>query len=206
MKNSFIITIPLILGQSRSYLACLVLITSLTGAFSSFGQYHFSTGANYIYAFGDRTVELQSNQYDLQPTHGYEITANNGYRFSESNLDVLLKVGFRQLYFSGSSENLTYSGQLNKFVSSLGIRYRFTDKIGFAGYIEAENNLPLDDFYAGAGDLFRVCLSAEGSYALSKKLAFTALVSRAMTPITEAYILTNPQYQVRIGLTYTLKP
>ena len=52
------------------------------------------------------------------------------------------------------------------------------------------------------GDLFRVSLSAEGMIKVTPRIGVTCLFSRAMTPIAEAYIITNPQYQVRLGVTY----
>lgn len=168
----------------------------------SYGQYNLSLGVNYIYAFGERTVDFQSTTYSLNTTQGYEITANNSYHFPNTKIQVVFEVGFRQLYFSGSSSNLTYSGQLNKLIGALGGSYSFTDKLDAAAYIEAENNLGFDDFNTGTGDLFRISLSLESSYSLTKSLGVTFLLSRAMTPITEAYIIPNPQYQVRLGLVY----
>ena len=168
----------------------------------SYGQYNLSLGVNYVYAFGERTVDFQSTTYSLNTTQGYEITANNSYRFPNTKIQAIFEVGFRQLYFSGSSSNLTYTGQLNKLIGALGGSYSFTDKLDAAAYIEAENNLGFDYFYSETGDLFRISLSLESTFYLTKRFGITLLLSRAMTPITNSYIITNPQYQGRLGLIY----
>ena len=179
-----------------------VLLALICSTALSYGQYNISLGVNYVYAFGERTIDFQNAAYSLNSTQGYEITANNSYRFLNSKIQAIFEIGFRQLYFSGNSENLTYNGQLNKLIGALGGSYSFTDKLDVATYIEAENNLELDDFSIGTGDLFRISLSAESTYFLNKNLGITFLLSRAMTPITEAYIIYNPQYQVRLGVIY----
>jgi hypothetical protein len=182
----------------------IVLIVSLCFSHFSFGQYGLSLGANYVYAFGDRTVDFQSASYDLNATRGFELTANNSYHFPNTNIESVFEVGFRQLFFSGSSNNSEYNGQLVKLIGALGISYSFTDKFSATAYIEAENNLEFDYFYSETGDLFRISLSIESTYNLTERLGITFLLSRAMTPITNAYIITNPQYQARLGLTYTV--
>lgn len=181
---------------------CLVFFVLFFSTSLSFGQYGLSVGANYVHAFGDRNINFQNTMYDLNATNGYEITLNNHYQFPNTRIQALLEVGFRQLYFSGNSSTLSYSGQHNKLIGAIGTRYELAEKMGVSGFIEVENNRVLDDFNLGDGDLFRVCLSLESSYFITENLGFTALVSRAMTPITEAYIITNPQYQVRLGLVY----
>ena len=80
--------------------------------------------------------------------------------------------------------------------------YLFTNKWNAAAYIEAENNLDFEDFNFGMGDLFRVSLSIEGKYLITDRIGITGLFSRAMTPISEVYIIPNPQYQIRLGFTY----
>lgn len=206
MKPPLIVSASSFGNRFLLLLRSVLIIVSVSLGFVSFGQYQFSVGGNYVHSFGDRSIELQSVSYNLDPTYGYEVSANNAYLFSETKLQAVLKVGFRQLFFSGSSDNLTYYGHVNKLFSSAGIRYRISEKIGIAGYIEAENNLALDEFNTGTGDLFRVCLSAEGSYQLTNRFQLNCLLSRAMTPITDAYLITNPQYQVRLGVAYTITP
>lgn len=168
----------------------------------SHSQYSLSLGTNYVYAFGERSIDFQNETFDLNSTQGFEITANNAYQFPGTKIQAVFEVGFRQLYFSGNSTNLMYSGQLNKLISSFGSKYSISDRFGVAGFIEAENNLSFSDFNTGTGDLFRISLSLESSYFFTDKLGLTFLLSRAMTPITEAYVISNPQYQARLGLIY----
>lgn len=181
---------------------CSVFFAFFLSTGFSFGQYGLSVSTNYVHAFGDKKINFQNTMYDLNATNGYEITLNNHYQFPNTRIQALLEVGFRQLHFSGSSSNLSYSGQHSKLIGAIGTRYELAEKMGVSGFIEVENNRVLDDFNLGDGDLFRVCLSLESSYFITEKLGFTALVSRAMTPITEVYIITNPQYQIRLGLVY----
>ncbi|MCH2224120.1 MAG: hypothetical protein MK066_05070 [Crocinitomicaceae bacterium] len=188
------------LGKSRLYFGLFFLgITS-----SIHSQYDISVGINYISAFGKRSIDLQNTTYFLNNTQGYEVTLNNSYHFTNRKVETIFKVGFRQLYFSGYSTNLTYNGQLNKLVGAAGLNYLVTEEINLSSYLEIENNLDLDEFNAGNGDLFRLSLSLEGKYKISEKLGLTCLFSCAMTPISEVYILINPQYQVRLGLTYQI--
>lgn len=168
----------------------------------SFSQYNLSLGANYVYAFGERTIDFQSASYNLNTTQGFELTVNNSYQFPNTKIEGVFELGFRQLYFSGSSNNLIYKGQLVKLIGALGVNYSLTDKFDVASYIEAENNLAFDAFYSETGDLFRVSLSLESKLHLTKRLGITFLMSRAMTPISNAYIISNPQYQARLGLIY----
>ncbi|MFK7785681.1 MAG: hypothetical protein AB8B56_11225 [Crocinitomicaceae bacterium] len=182
-------------------LASIILLTIISTA-NSYAQYSLSLGTNYVHSFGERSIDFQNENFNLNSTHGFEITVNNAYQFPSTKIQAIFEAGFRQLYFSGNSANLTYSGQLNKLIGALGINYSFTDKFGAAAYIEAENNLEFDYFYSETGDLFRVSLSLESTFDLTPRLGITLLLSRAMTPITNAYIITNPQYQVRLGLIY----
>jgi len=184
-------------------LVCINLLIIVSSA-TSYSQYNLSIGTNYVRAFGERSVDFQNETFNLNPTHGFEITANNSYRFQHPDIETLFNIGFRQLYFSGSSTNVIYSGQQYKLITSIGTGYYLTEKFRISGAIEVENNRALEDFNIGDGDLFRVCLSLQSSYFLSDRFGLNVLVSRAMTPITEAYILTNPQYQVRFGLMYKI--
>ncbi|MDG1331807.1 MAG: hypothetical protein P8P74_05730 [Crocinitomicaceae bacterium] len=167
-----------------------------------YSQYNLSIGSNYVYAFGDRSIDFQDETFSLNSTQGFEITVNNSCQFVDTKISAVFEVGFRQLYFSGNSEILRYSGQLNKLIGALGVNYSFTDKFEAAAYIEAENNLEFDYFYSETGDLFRISLSLESTCYIIERLGITLLLSRAMTPITNAYIITNPQYQARLGLIY----
>lgn len=169
---------------------------------TSYSQYSLSLGTNYVYAFGERSIEFPYETYNLNSTQGFEITANNAYQFKGTKIQAIFEVGFRQLYFSGSSDNSAYSGQSTRLIGALGTSYSLTDKFDFAAYIEAENNLEFDYFYSETGDLFRISLSLESTFHLTERLGITLLFSRAMTPITYAYIFTNPQYQARLGLIY----
>ena len=182
----------------------ILLIVGLCFSCFSFGQYGLSLSANYVYAFGDRTIDFQSTSYNLNATQGFEVTLNNSYLFPNTNIESVFEVGFRQLYFSGNSNNSVYNGQWVKLIGALGINYSFTDKFSATAYIEAENNLEFDYFYSETGDLFRISLSLESTYHLTERLGITFLMSRAMTPITNAYIISNPQYQARLGLIYKL--
>ena len=169
-------------------------------------QYHLSIGSNYVYCFGERIIDLQGTTYHLDHTQGFEFLVRNSYHFNSSKLNANLNVGFRYLSFAGRSEETKYHGALNKFFASGGIGYSLTNSFRMNAYIEAENNIPFDQFLIGSGDLFRVNLAAELCYSVNNKLSASLLVSRAMTPITEAYIFTNPQYQFRIGISYLLLP
>ena len=100
-------------------------------------QSNFGVSANYVYAFGERAVEMQSSTYHLNSTHGYEITGNGTYRFGTSNFEAVLELGFRQLIFSGNANDLSYRGQLNKLISAFGCRYIFSNRFNSAVYLEA---------------------------------------------------------------------
>lgn len=201
-RNRFFLFIIQSISIPSTRLIAFAVLIHISGV--GYSQYELSLGANYVYAFGDRSVHFQNETYSLNSTHGFEITANNSYQFPNTKIQAVAEVGFRQLYFSGKSETLTYSGQLNKLIGAFGINYSLTDKFDLAAYIEAENNLEFDYFYSETGDLFRVSLSLESKYYLTEQFGITLLLSRAMTPITNAYIITNPQYQVRLGLIYQL--
>ncbi len=170
---------------------------------TSQAQYRFSLSANYVYCFGERIIDLQGATYHLDHTQGFEVLARNNYQLN-TKLDIHLNLGFRYLTFAGRSENIQYNGALNKVFASGGLGYALTKKIRLNAYIEAENNVAFNQFIFGSGDLFRINLAAELMYPLSDRLFGTILVSRAMTPITNAYIFTNPQYQFRVGLNYRL--
>jgi hypothetical protein len=169
---------------------------------TSFGQSKLSAGVNYIAAFGEKTIDFQNTEYFINTSHGYEITLNNSYHFRNTKIQGVFEIGFRQLNFSGSSDNLIYSGQVIKLIGALGANYSFNDKWDVATYVEVENNLGLDEFNSGTGDLFRISLSLETKYFLTDHLGISLLMSRAMTPITNGYIILNPQYQTRLGLIY----
>ena len=192
----------LVLRLNLNYARLLTLTVLISSSWMSYGQYSLTLGTNYVYAFGERSIDFQNEQFNLNSTQGFEITVNNAYRFKDTKLQAVFEVGFRQLYFSGNSPSLTYSGQLNKLIGALGVNYSITEKFDAAAYIEAENNLEFDYFYSETGDLFRISLSVESTFHLTKRFGITLLLSRAMTPITNAYIITNPQYQGRLGLVY----
>lgn len=188
-----------------SHLLALVGILQLAIAFTnqSKAQYHFGIGTNYVYCFGERIIPLQGDVYHLDHTQGFEVLAMNRYQF-KGKLHANLNLGFRYLTFAGRSENVNYNGATHKIFASGGIGYAITEKFKCNGYMEAENNVAFNQILLGYGDLFRVNLAAELEYSLTKKVKSTLLVSRAMTPITNAYIFTNPQYQFRIGFNYQL--
>lgn len=167
-------------------------------------QYQLALGGNYVYCFGERIIPLQGDTYHLDHTQGFEALARNTYHFPDTKFDAHLNVGFRYLTFAGRSENTQYTGALNKVFASGGIGYALWNNIDLNTYIEAENNVEFNQFFIGSGDLFRVNLAAEVSYSFHERFNATLLVSRAMTPITNAYIFTNPQYQFRVGLNYLL--
>ncbi|MCR9174174.1 MAG: hypothetical protein NXI10_16880 [bacterium] len=169
-------------------------------------QYDLSFGANYVYCFGERIIDLQGATYHLDHTQGFEFLGANSYKFNDSRFSAHLRLGFRYLTFAGRSENTSYSGALNKVFASGGVGYAIADKINVNAFIEAENNKEFDKFIIGSGDLFRVNLAAETQYSFTERLSAIILVSRAMTPITEAYIFTNPQYQFRVGVNYRMLP
>lgn len=167
-------------------------------------QYQLSFGTNYVYCFGERIIDLQGDTYHLDHTQGFEVLMRNTYKFPDSRFGAYLNVGYRYFTFAGRSENLQYNGADWKLFASSGIGHAITDKLNMNGYVEVENNVEFNEFFIGSGDLFRVNLAAELAYSFNEKFYSTVLVSRAMTPITNAYIFTNPQYQFRVGLNYRL--
>ena len=167
-------------------------------------QFQLSFGGNYVYCFGERIIPLQGDIYHLDHTQGFEVLVRNTYHFPETKFDAHLNAGFRYLTFAGRSENTQYNGALNKVFASGGVGYSLLDNINLNAYIEAENNVEFNQFFIGSGDLFRVNLAAEVAYSFHERFYATVLVSRAMTPITNAYIFTNPQYQFRVGLNFRL--
>jgi hypothetical protein len=185
-----------------NYLSICGLLFFLGWSNTARAQYNIGVGSNYIYSFGESNPSFQGVTYQRNPTQGYEATVNNSYQFKESKIKVILELGYRQLFFSGSSVDLSYTGKIDKFTMAFGSQYLVSDKIYLAGYVEIENNLNFEDYTTGKADLIRHSVSLEMGYALKDKLHVTLLYNRAYYPITDAYVIFNPQNQLRLGLTY----
>lgn len=183
----------------------IVLLFFIGNSNNAIAQYHLSLGLNYVHPFGERTLDLLGTSYQLNPTNGGEILFRNEYHFNRSKkIHARLNIGYRLIYFSGQSNTSSYKGSLQKAFASGGIGYKLTERITTSAYIEVENNVAFKKFEIGKGDLFRVSLATEGMFQLTDKFSLLGAFSRAMTPITPAYIFSNPQYQVRIGLNYQI--
>jgi hypothetical protein len=183
----------------------LVLLFFIGNSNSTIAQYHLSLGVNYAHSFGERSLDLLGTSYQLNPTNGGEVLLRNEYQFKRpKKLHARLNIGYRFIYFSGQSNTSSYKGSLQKAFASGGIGYELTERITTSAYIEVENNVAFKKFEIGKGDLFRVSLATEVMFQLTDKFAILGLFSRAMTPITPAYIFSNPQYQIRIGLNYQI--
>lgn len=172
--------------------------------FCANAQYELSLGSSYVNAFGERKFNILGTNYHINPTHGFQFSARNTYSIRNETIHGHLNLGYRQLYFSGSSGTSVYRGYVQKFFVTSGLGYAISKRIEINALIEAENNLKFKDFNLGMGDLFRVSLALEGSYRITERLNGTLLFSRAMTPISLSYTISNPQYQARIGLNYQL--
>lgn len=194
-----------VLKNSRlviNYLSICGLLFFWGWSNTAHSQYNIGVGSSYIYSFGKNNPSFQGVTYEINTTQGYEIMVNNSYQFKESKIKAALELGYRQLFFSGSSVDLSYTGKIDKFTMALGGQYLVSDKIFLAGYLEIENNLNFEDYSSGRADLLRHSVSLEMGYALKDKLHVTLLYNRAYYPITDAYVIFNPQNQLRLGLTY----
>lgn len=169
-----------------------------------YAQNSLGLSTNYIHSFGKGTSEIQGTTYHLNTTSGYEITLNYLHDVKNTDIQTVLELGYRQIYFSGKSDDLVYSGNLIKVTGTLGCNYLINKELYIGGLFEIENNMDLDETYAGRGDLYRYSISLEVGYKILDKLTTTMLVNRAFYPISEPYTIFNPQNQIRLGLTFKL--
>lgn len=186
----------------KSILPIILCAIALTVFTSLKAQYHLELGANYVYSFGQDEVNFQGQKYMLNTTQGFEITANNLYQFKDSAWIAVIEVGYRQLGFSGESVDLKYNGTTHKFTAAFGARYLIQPKFRVGAYFELENNLDFEYWATQRADLLRYSVSGEIAYSPIKNLWVTALYNFAYSPITDAYVIFNPQNQFRLGLTY----
>jgi hypothetical protein len=170
----------------------------------TYAQNSLNLSSNYIYSFGNSTSEFQGNTYKANTTSGYEITLNYLHDVKKTDLQTVLELGYRHIFFSGSSDELVYSGELMRLTGTLGCNYLVNKKLHVGGLLEIENNMDLDETYTGRGDLYRYSVSLEAGYKILNKLTAAFLINRAFYPISKSYTIFNPQNQLRLGLTYTI--
>lgn len=180
----------------------MVLLLLLGGVVTGQGQYTLRLNAGYTSGFNTQTMMLANESLDQKWHKGYSVNIRNGFRLKESAIEITSLIGMKHLRSSGTYLWAPFETETYKMVLGLGTLYHFDNylKVGVAFLLE--NNLDFDNFISQQSDLFRYAVQGEFYYPITEKWDASFRYSIAMTPLSDHYLITNPQHQIQIGLTY----
>jgi hypothetical protein len=192
-----------ILKSVLPYLTIL-FVSTVIWVTPSHAQYTVAASGAYTTGFNSQRVEIVHSSVSQKWHQGYQFNLINGYRWIDKSVEITSRVGMKYLASLGEFQNIPYHTETYKLLVGLGTLFHFDSKITLGTLIMLENNLDFEDFIAQTSDLFRYSFQGEIYYLIRKKLALFLHVSVALTPLSDHYLVTNPQHQISLGIKYTI--
>ncbi|MFT4754992.1 MAG: hypothetical protein ACI9GM_000994 [Salibacteraceae bacterium] len=173
---------------------------------SGWAQAQFTLALNGAYVLGTNSQSLKVNHSQVSQKWytGYQFNVSTGFQLKESPLEITTRIGMKHLVSNGSLENLTFSTETYKLSLGLGSIYHFESKVAIGALMTLENNLDFENFISQTSDLFRFSFQGEIYYPVFDRIDVSVLYSIALTPLSDHYLLINPQHQIAFGLKYSI--
>ncbi len=182
----------------------ILIIALLCGLSPLSAQYTLAVNGAFTFGSNTRSLELGNSVVNQQGHYGYQFNLINGYHLKESNFEITSRVGFKHLVSNGDFQQTPFSTETYRLLLGLGGLYHFESKVVVGALFILENNLDFDDFIAQTSDLFRYSFQGEVYYPIWNKLDGFFHYSIALTPLSDHYLVTNPQHQMALGLKYNV--
>ncbi len=180
------------------------LITSIFIGLSSyiFAQYTLGISGSYSFGANSSPIQITHQKVDQKWHQGYQFNLWNGYQLPNHPIEITSRLGVKKLSSRGVLKEQTFTTEAYKFQLGAGALYQFDSTINIGALFVLENNLDADQFISQTADLFRYSFQVESSYFIWKGLAVRALYSIALSPLSDHYLVTNPQHQLAVGVYY----
>lgn len=176
------------------------VIIGLSGTLSA--QYTLGISGSYTVGHNSSPIQITNHRIDQNWHNGYQFNLWNGYQLKKQPIEITSRIGMKKLVSEGTYNEQRFQTEAYKFQLGAGALYHIDSTFTVGALFVLENNLDADQFISQTADLFRYSFQVESSYVIWKGLAVRAHYSIALTPLTDHYLITNPQHQLAIGLQY----
>ena len=187
------------------YILILFIIGFVSVSNTTQAQYSLAISGGYLTGFNSKPPHVYSQNVDQNWHQGYQATINNGFKLSNTPFELTSKVGFKYLASKGSYNNISVETNTYKMILGIGGLYQVTNSFCTGLTINLENNFDFENFITQTSNLFRYSIETNFYYQIIQNLDASLSYSVALTPLSDHYLVTNPQHQFTVGLRYRLR-
>ena len=201
-NNKYYTLIHLKVLSNKLYIKLLLVVTLVITTSLLQAQYTLAINAAYTTGFNSKNLRVANTTVSQKWHQGYQLNLINGYQLKKSPFEITSRIGMKYLKSNGNFSQINFTTETYKILLGLGTLYHFESDVVVGAVFTLENNLDFDEFISQTADLFRYSFQGEVYYPIFNNLNAMFHYSIALSPLTDHYLITNPQHQVSLGLKF----
>lgn len=158
---------------------------------------------NFLYAFNPDPLIINQEEVENSKAWGAGGSLIYRFRFSETPVSALFRVGYRGLSLQGDFREAALSGYSHRMFIAGGGSYHFNDDWQSRLYLGMVNNRDEDDFRSQTTDNFKGVIQVEALYRIHSHWWLLVSYEHLLGPALGRYLILDPRYQLGLGVIYS---